>query len=116
MNGEQLCSSSSSSSGFCGVLRVSSSHDRYTLDSARTFLTVIVCRSISYMFLVFAARCYACAVLAIGLCVSVSLCVCVCHKSVFYYHHHHDHFICPIIQQYTDLHGYGLEEQDSKVR
>ena len=26
------------------------------------------------------------------------------------------HFICPIIQQYTHLHGYGLEEQDSKVR
>jgi len=25
-------------------------------------------------------------------------------------------FICPIIQQYTHLHGYGLEEQDSKVR
>ena len=31
-------------------------------------------------------------------------------------HHHHHHFICPIIQQYTHLHGYGLEEQDSKVR
>jgi len=24
-------------------------------------------------------------------------------------------FTCPIIQQYTHLHGYGLEEQDSKV-
>ena len=33
-----------------------------------------------------------------------------------HHHHHHHHFICPIIQQYTHLHGYGLEEQDSKVR
>ena len=32
------------------------------------------------------------------------------------HHHHHHHFICPIIQQYTHLHEYGLEEQDSKVR
>ena len=30
--------------------------------------------------------------------------------------HSINHFICPIIQQYTHLHGYGLEEQDSKVR
>ena len=29
---------------------------------------------------------------------------------------HHHFFICRIIQQYTHLHGYGLEEQDSKVR
>jgi len=82
MNGEQLCSSSSSSSGFCGVLRVSSSHDRYTLDSARTFLTVSVCRSISYMFLVFTARCCACAVLAMGLCLCLPVCVCVCLSQV----------------------------------
>jgi len=35
---------------------------------------------------VFTARCYASAVLAMGLCPSVSVClsVCVCHKPVFY--------------------------------
>jgi len=33
---------------------------------------------------VFTARCYASAVLAMGLCLSVSVSVCVCHKSEFY--------------------------------
>ena len=33
---------------------------------------------------VFTARCYASAVLAMGLCLSVCLSVCVCHKSEFY--------------------------------
>ena len=32
----------------------------------------------------FTARCYACAVLAMGLCPCLSVSVCVCHKSVFY--------------------------------
>ena len=32
------------------------------------------------LYIVFTARCYACAVLAMGLCLSVS----VCHKSEFY--------------------------------
>ena len=34
------------------------------------------------IFVIFTARCYASAVLAMGLCLSV--CVCVCHKSEFY--------------------------------
>ena len=33
---------------------------------------------------VFTARCYASAVLAMGLCLSVSVSVSVCHKPVFY--------------------------------
>ena len=33
---------------------------------------------------VFTARCYACAVLAMGLCPCLSVCVCVRHKSEFY--------------------------------
>jgi len=41
---------------------------------------------------------------------------CLNTKEIFYVDVHHHHFICPIIQQYTHLHEYGLEEQDSKVR
>ena len=37
-------------------------------------------RGVMSLYLVFTARCYACAVLAMGLCLSVS----VCHKSEFY--------------------------------
>ena len=44
--------------------------------------TVIYAAKQSY--LVFTARCYASAVLAMGLCLSVSICLSVCHKSEFY--------------------------------
>jgi len=33
---------------------------------------------------IFTARCYASAVLAMGLCLCLSVSVCVCHKSEFY--------------------------------
>jgi len=54
---------------------------------AVSFLLFIVCKFIDYVLrltVFITARCYASAVLAMGLCPSVSVCLSVCHKPVFY--------------------------------
>jgi len=66
----------------CKILSIiltalSSLNPFWVIFTNKTTTSATICISLNYTYLIFTARCYACAVLAMGLCLSVSVCLSV---------------------------------------